>query len=148
MDQESRINEIRLAWRALDDNRSNEGWCTIPVSSGNWRYLKAGRHFPGNEEAILVGFTDARLPSADRLPNGRGFLVTVVDLGNDDRLKWVALQRRTSGSLDLFVMMVDDVISIPIKYASWTDEQILLSFLSRIRARHNYMRNEENLVFS
>jgi hypothetical protein len=41
-----------------------------PLALTGPRRLRAGRHFPGNEEALLVGFTSVHVPPAAQLPQG------------------------------------------------------------------------------
>ncbi len=55
MVQQSSINTLRAAWRALDGSAGESGWRTIPLEMKSNCRLLAGRYFPGNEEAILVG---------------------------------------------------------------------------------------------
>lgn len=64
---------LRQAWRALSCNGGGEGWRTIPIELDAPCRLLAGRHCPGDEEAIIVGFRGVRLPPDAHLPQGHGF---------------------------------------------------------------------------
>ncbi|MDD5320803.1 MAG: PD-(D/E)XK motif protein [Methylococcales bacterium] len=109
---QSKKEELLISWRALAGQTDKEGWSTIPVSTEIRCRVLAGRHYPGNEEAILFGFCAIRVPPVDQLPQGHGFLVSKVKPGEilGKSNIWIALSRQYSGSLDLFVTMADDVI--------------------------------------
>jgi hypothetical protein len=141
--------ELLATWRALGGTESNSGWQVIPISpDGPCRFL-AGRHFPGNEESLLVGFTAMRIPTAINLPQGRGFHVGTVSLsGREADRTWVALSREDSGSLDLFTMMATDVITTIQRYPKADEERIFDLFLSRIRAWQNFMRENREHILS
>src|SRR5688572_29231179 len=66
--------ELVAAWRALAGDQAAEGWRTIPIVPVGPCRLLAGRHFPGNEEALLW---DSRMSESLRLasyPRGGGSL--------------------------------------------------------------------------
>lgn len=135
-------DELLSAWRALGGSAgSAEGWSTIPLALTRPRRLRAGRHFPGNEEALLVGFDSVSVPPAAQLPQGQGFLVSQIDLGTDcSGTLWLALSRRTGGSLDMFTMMALDVIATLNAESTTGEERLFQRFLSRIRAWQDFMR--------
>ena len=116
MARQTEYDELISAWRALAGNASaGEGWRTIPLGAASQKRLRAGRHFPANEEALLVGFGSVQIPTALQLPQGRGFAVLEVDLGPDAfGRQWIALCRRAEGSLDMFTMMVDLISNLNI----------------------------------
>jgi hypothetical protein len=133
--------ELLAAWRALAGQIADEGWRTIPVALGGPCRLRAGRHFPGNEEALLVGFTSESVPPADQLPQGRGFLVSHADIEDEgESCRWIALRRQSAGSLDLFAMMVVDVVTTLAGLSRGKDGRTMQVFLSRIRAWQDFMR--------
>ncbi|MFZ5593734.1 MAG: PD-(D/E)XK motif protein [Pseudomonadota bacterium] len=144
---QSKGEELLAAWRALTGDPGVEGWLTIPVAHGGPCYLLAGRRFPGNEEALLVGFASVWVPPVDQLPQGRGFLVSKAALGGDaaDRV-WIALCRQAAGSLDLFAMMADDVVSTLENLRGADDERLFHIFLARIRAWQDFMRRGGDCV--
>lgn len=141
-------DELVAAWRALVGDAGCVGWRTIEVApAGNCR-LRAGRHFPGNEEAILVGFTAIQKPASIQLPQGQGFLVSWADLGAESEGRtWIALCKEDAGSLDLFATMADDVRST-LRTLRNADALVgLQAFLSRIRAWQEFMRRgADNLL--
>ncbi|MEO6829655.1 MAG: PD-(D/E)XK motif protein, partial [Acidobacteriaceae bacterium] len=93
-----------MAWSSLNANEEASGWRTIAVTRAGPCRLAAGRHFPGKEEALLVGFSDVSIPTAEKLPDGGGFNVERVDPFGDGAT-WLALSRKASGNIELFLTM-------------------------------------------
>ena len=58
------IDEIELSWSSLTDSPDATGWRSIAVSSPVHVALRAGRSFPGKEEALLVGFRHGTVPDS------------------------------------------------------------------------------------
>ncbi len=138
----ARLNEgISAAWRALDGESSDKGWRSIPVLAAGPCVLRAGRHFPGNLEALLAGFDGVALPHAERLPDGAGFVVSRMegDMEDDARL-WLSLSRHPSGDKGLFAVMVADVAEAIQFEASDDARRHLQVFLGRVRAWQEFMR--------
>lgn len=133
------IDEFILAWESLSGSSEEEGWRSIPVSPAGLCVLQAGRRFPGNEESLLAGFSAARIPVAEKLPEGRGFSVERVDPRGDGKT-WLALTRRESGSVELFTTMVCDVTGAMDAEAASGEERLLRVFLGRVRAWQEFMR--------
>ena len=135
------IEEISAAWRALSGHSEVEGWRSIHVNSTGPCTLMAARHFPGNEEALLVGFTKAKIPSADKLPSGYGFSVTRINLHeNTDNTSWLAVSRHESGNLELFAAMISDVVNSIVAVSDRDEDLVLKAILWRIRAWQEFMR--------
>ena len=133
--------ELRTAWRAQTEGSTiPEGWRTIPVATHLPVRIRAGRHFPGNEEALLVGFTSAIVPAATKLPEGRGFLVSRLDAidGSAD-VTWIGLSRLAPGSLEIFSAMAADILSSLSELHDAEGDQLLQCFLSRISAWQYFM---------
>lgn len=128
------------AWRALSGVRDLDGWQTIPVRAGNGCRFLAGRHFPGNEEALLVGFRDAHKPSDDLMPQGHGFLVTGAspDLSDGDWC-WLALSRKQEGNLELFEMMASDLVTLLSGLSDIDGHRLLEVFLARVATWQEFM---------
>lgn len=140
------LQGLRAAWRALAGG-SGEGWRTIPIGAIGRARVLAGRHLPGNEEAVLVGFADGRLPPADQLPKGHGFLVTTVNLAPDGGgLDWVGLSRQEAGGLELFAMMVTDVVETLAELHGTDPASLPMAFISRIRAWQDFMQRGDDGV--
>lgn len=149
MAQQTESEELLAAWRALAGPHEDEGWRTIPVALGGPCRLRAGRFFPGNEEALLVGFSSARVPAAAQLPQGRGFQISRADIDSEENsCEWIALRRQYAGPLDLFAMMAVDIISTLASLSDREDGRIVDAFLSRIRAWQEFMRRSDEGVLS
>lgn len=135
--------EIQDAWRALDQASASgtTGWKTIRISAAGPCQIRAGRRFPGNEEALLVGFRGVKLPKAEHLPTGRGFAVSEEDLGSEGGgLSWVALCRQTGGSRELFGVMAADLGRLLDSSRNDQEHLIFHAFLARIRAWQDFMQ--------
>jgi hypothetical protein len=131
---------LRQAWRALSCHGKGDGWHTIPIQLDAPCRLLAGRHCPGDEEAIVVGFRGVKLPPDAQLPQGHGFGVTKLS-GHalDGAYAWLALSRKIGGAIDLFAMMAGDVTRLLELYANLDEERFFQLFLSRIRAWQDFM---------
>ena len=146
---QSRKDELLIAWKAFDNNKTSEGWQTIPLSRSGPCRLFAGRHFPGNEEGLLIGFKSLNFSQFSQLPKGKGFVVSKADLGKEgDGIEWIVLTRQIGANLDLFILMVNDVISTLDSLSSASDEKIFTIFLSRIRAWQDFMRRDGQSVLT
>lgn len=133
------IDEFALAWDALSGDSGFGGWRSIPVAAAGSCALMAARRFPGNEEALLAGFSLARVPAAEKLPEGRGFEVSRADPHGDGKT-WLALTRKESGSVELFAEMVCDVAGALDAMSAEGEERILRALLSRVRSWQEFMR--------
>ena len=133
--------ELSAAWRALTgEDHDTDGWRTIPVAADLPVRVRAGRHFPGNTEALLVGFSSAQLRSATRLPEGRGFRVSLVDLKDaGDHVSWIALSRLGIGALEMFAAMSADILNAVALLRHAGEDRIIQSFLARIAAWQYFM---------
>lgn len=133
------IDDIRLTWASLRSSADTSGWRGMPLVALGACDVRSALHFPGGEEALLVGFSGQATPSASLLPQGVGFAVERVDQ-EDDGKAWLALTRNIHASLELFETMVGDIVSA-LADARTTDETRLMAvFLGRIRAWQEFMR--------
>lgn len=141
MAPQNRKEELLAVWRALSGNAGQVGWRTIQISHACTCRILAGRHFPENEEALLIGFASVHVLPADQLPQGRGFLVSRVNLGADmTDYTWLTLRRQSAGSLELFSMMSDDVLTMLEGLGSAGDDRLFNAFVARIRAWQEFMK--------
>lgn len=140
VDENSRL---LTAWRALDGYWSKNSWRTISIQmDGNCRVL-AGRYFPGNQEAILVGFCSVKVPNEKYLPQGQGFKVSRLEQNiiGDGNI-WIALNRLPAGNLEMFILMVEDLLNIVALNSNEAEEKVLEIFIGRIRAWQNFMTQD------
>lgn len=128
---------ILAAWRALSGDGTIQGWRSIAIADQQSPRLMAARHFPGNAEALLVGFENVVIPLAGALPSGTGFRVERVDTGRPGN--WLALVRQPTGGLDLFFRMVVDVVDTLTARDSLTEQRIFQLFIARTRAWQQFM---------
>lgn len=133
------IEEFAVAWQALSGNDGEEGWRCISVSPAGKCPILAARRFPGNEEAMLAGFLTAKAPPMETLPEGVGFEVAREDPYGDGKT-WIALTRKDSGSDKIFAEMVSDVAGAMDVVSESSEEAVMRSMLSRIRAWQEFMR--------
>lgn len=137
---------IESAWRALAGGEG-DGWRTIPVGSVATVRILAGRRLPGNEEAVLFGIDGFRRPSSDQLPTGRGFEVVRLALDHEDTsLRWIGISRQLPGSLDLFTMMITDIIDQLASLAGATSEELGHALLARVRAWQDFMQRGDGVL--
>jgi hypothetical protein len=99
----------------------------------------AARRFPGNEESILAGFSVAKVPPKEVLPEGAGFDVACEDPHGDGKT-WIALTRKDAGSKEMFAEMVCDVSGTMDSVSEAGEEAVLRAMLSRVRAWQEFMR--------
>lgn len=140
MVQQNNQNRLQSAWRALAGDGIGDGWRTIPIEIGGTCRLLAGRHFPDDKEAILVGFNSITVPSDDHLPRGRGFQVEKVTYkvpGITDT--WISLSRQAAGSIEMFARMAEDIMNMLCAYDHANDEELFKLFLYRIKAWQEFM---------
>lgn len=137
--------EIDVAWRALSGMGEEPGWRCIPISTLGTVTLRAGRHFPGNTEALLVGFAQPYSGNSSAFPQGNGFRVECVDLDVDGK-NWLALIRQPTASLELFTLMVEDVSSVLASRGTADEASLFQHFLGRIRAWQSFMKFGESAL--
>lgn len=133
--------DFLLAWSSLSGDDAEPGWRSIALPSAGPLDVRAGRRSPDNAEAVLVGFLTAKIPAADKLPEGRGFSVERADLEGAGK-RWIALSRKSAGSTDLFTAMVCDVIgALDDAVAADADEARLARVcIGRVGAWQEFMR--------
>jgi hypothetical protein len=134
------IEEFSIAWQALSGkDDGGAGWRCISVSPAGPCQIMAARRFPGNEEAILVGFRAVKAPPTEVLPEGVGFEVAREDPHGDGKT-WIALTKKYSGGEDMFAEIVCDVAGVIDMAAAAGEEAVLRAMLSRVRAWQEFMR--------
>lgn len=133
-------NEVKAAWKALSEIKESSGWQAVPVSSFGPCKVMAAKRFPENEDALLVGFELKSIPDFRQLPKGKGFRVESI---YDDRLgsdyRWIGLIKLDSGSSDIFLGMIRDILNILGEKKGLSQNSIFNVFLGRIRAWQEFM---------
>ncbi|MCS9556871.1 PD-(D/E)XK motif protein, partial [Pseudomonas aeruginosa] len=118
--------EILGVWRALPGNAATPGWRSIDLvqQTGSCR-IKAARHSPGNEEAVLVGFATTKIAPATQLPQGQGFRMERATLGETGgNHSWLAIVRQPAGSLELFAKVVSDIVHLLQSFSDSPEETL------------------------
>jgi Putative PD-(D/E)XK family member, (DUF4420) len=133
--------DFLLAWSSLSNDDAQPGWRSISLPSAGPIEVCAGRRSPGNAEAVLVGFNTAKIPFADKLPNGHGFSVERIDLEGAGNL-WIALSRNSAGNPELFTTMSCDVVgALDCAVTAGADEaQLARVCIGRVGAWQEFMR--------
>ncbi len=128
-------SELLLAWKALSGSSAIDGWRMINIDADISCKARAARHFPGNQEVLLLGFNDIKKLNDHSFPKGKGFSLSYADLGNiSEDLTWISLTRELIGSLDLFSKMSEDILSVLEKIKGSTQQTIFTIILARINA--------------
>lgn len=130
------------AWKAMSANASTPGWRSIDLvqQTGSCR-IKAARHTPGNEEAVLVGFATIKIAPAEKLPQGQGFRMERASLGElGGNYQWLAIVRQPAGSLELFATVVSDIVHLLQSFSDSPEEALYQRFLGRVRGWQEFMR--------
>lgn len=134
-------SEILGTWRALAGNLKTPGWRSIDLFKAGTCRVKLARHSPGNEEAILVGFSSAKMAPTSQLPQGQGFRMERAALGEaGSSQQWLAIVRQPAGSLELFAAVVADVAGLLDAPGEPPEEQLYQRLLGRVRGWQEFMR--------
>jgi len=133
--------DFLMAWSSLSGDDAEPGWRSIALPPSGPLDVRAGRRSPDNAEAVLVGFPTAKIPAADKLPEGQGFSVERADLEGAGKL-WIALSRKSAGSPELFAAMSCDVVgALDDAVAAGADEARLARVcIGRVGAWQEFMR--------
>ena len=134
------------AWRALDNSNSEEGWSTFAVSSTSAVLLLAGRHHPENQESLIVGFKQARLPKPSALPQCKGFALSVGQIERHGaNHSCLFLTRQPSASVELFTTIVGDLINV-VEGCGESEQAQLAALLGRVAAWQSFMSRDDDGV--
>ncbi|NWD74438.1 PD-(D/E)XK motif protein [Pseudomonas gingeri] len=128
-------------WRALSGNASTPGWRSIDLFQSGTCRVKAARHAPGNEEAILIGFSSAKIAPASQFPQGQGFRIERAASGDTAaEYQWLAIVRQPAGSLELFTAVVRDICGLLDASDSCSEDLVYQRLLGRVRGWQEFMR--------
>ncbi len=132
-------NELAIAWQALSSLDEKDGWRSIPLSVSRGVSLRAGRLYPTNVEALLIGFDQLTLPSERSLPKGKGFRIDKLALESGST-RWLALVRESVASLELFAMVAEDIVSVVASAYEASESAIFRLVMARISAWQEFMK--------
>jgi hypothetical protein len=135
----SESGQLLAGWRALAGGRG-QGWRTIEIATRAGVAVRAGRHHPGDHEAVLFGFKREIVPASSFLPTGNGFAVSRVDLdASASSPCWLALSRVGTADTELFAAMAEDVLNALTSLGEVHVETRLKTLLARITAWQDFM---------
>lgn len=140
MSPQSDAGTLHAAWRALNAVSDQPGWRSIPVEQEGQYILRAGRRFPENLEAVLVGFKGASMPPDAQLPKGNGFAVARADLEGESVRSWLAIYREPGADPAFFEMMVSDIRDLLKAKVGLEADSLVGAVLARIVAWQEFMR--------
>ena len=140
MSPQSDASTLHAAWRALDAASNQSGWRSIPVEQEGRYVLRAGRRFPENLEAILVGIKGASMPPDAQLPKGNGFAVARADIEGESGRSWLAIYREPGADPAFFEMMVSDIRDLLKAKAGLEADNLVGAVVARIVAWQEFMR--------
>ena len=133
--------EIEAVWRALSGNQSTSGWHSIELLATGSCRVRGARHSPGNEEAVLGGFSMTRIAPSSQLPQGRGFRMDRAALGDGGgNYQWLSITRQPAGGLELFAAVAADICGLVISLASSAEDIVYQRLLGRVRGWQEFMR--------
>jgi hypothetical protein len=136
------LNSVTLlsTWRALSSDASSPGWRTIDLFQKNGIRVKVAKHAPGNEEAVLIGFSEAKVAPTAQLPQGQGFRIERITLGNALDEYWLTIIRQPAGGLELFATVVTDVCGLLSAFTEESEQAVYQLLLGRVRGWQEFMR--------
>ncbi|MBY5314360.1 PD-(D/E)XK motif protein [Rhizobium leguminosarum] len=131
---------LARAWRALARQEAGEDWRFVHLTRMGAVSVEAGCHFPMGREALIVSFPGSWPVNPARLPEGKGFDVSVIagQVVFDGKTA-VALIRRPEGSPELFGIMVVDVLRTLEAAASTANRNVMEAFLERVKEWQAFM---------
>jgi len=137
-------DELEFAWKHLAaGDPHGQGWQTIPLSPDRSLHLLAGRRFPENQQALLVGFPGLRIARKDIPSESEGFYVESVTMPGSAGVAWLALTRKSGSGADLFHKMAAELAEIVHEHSASSIEKMFQSFVGRIRAWQEFMRKSK-----
>lgn len=134
-------SELFLAWSALSNADVDIGWRSISLQPTGGIDILAGRKSPENVEAVLFRFPAVSIRSVEKLPEGVGFSTAIVEFASANQM-YLALSRKSNGSIELFASMACDVINTMDEAVSSgvEDDRLASVCINRIAAWQEFMR--------
>ncbi|MFT4739618.1 MAG: hypothetical protein ACI9L9_000391 [Marivirga sp.] len=140
--------DVLSAWKALSGSYEDDGWRSIPIVKLDHCTVLAARKFPGNEEAILLDFTSARIQPTRLLPQSKGFKIEKSALATNDKTEQelLSLVRQPQGDLGLFSQMSSDIISTLSSSTDQSGERLYQLFLMRVKTWQEFMKKSQTCL--
>lgn len=143
-------DDVLSAWKALSGSYEDEGWRSIPIVNLDNCTILAARKFPGNEEAILLGFNSTRVQPTRLLLQSKGFKIEKSKFtpGTETEQDWLSIVRQPQGNLELFSQMVSDIISTLTDSVDQSGERLYQLLIMRVKAWQEFMRKSQTCLSS
>jgi hypothetical protein len=138
--------ELATSWRALRNPVGQERWRFVHIADGLGVSFEAGCYFPGARESLIVTFPTSLRGNQLRLPEGKGFDVSLLEQpeGLEGR-DGIALIRKPHGSRDIFLLMAVDVLRT-IRDLEDPPPTLVNVFLQRVREWQQFMGRSQRLL--
>lgn len=131
---------LAQAWRALARQEAAEEWRFVYITSMGAVSVEAGCHFPLAREALIISFPGSWPVNLARLPEGKGFDVShIAGEAVFAKKTAIALVRRPEGSLDIFAIMVADILRSLEVAARVAKRDVIQAFLERVKEWQAFM---------
>ncbi|PYF10384.1 putative PD-(D/E)XK family protein DUF4420 [Rhodobacter viridis] len=128
------------SWRALAKRDGESDWQFVHLTDVGPVAIKAGCHFPGGREALLVSFPGTVLADGGGLPEGKGFdVMPIKDTTQFAGRSAIGLVRRVEGSLDIFAVMAADVLRALDATSAKTPQALAKSLVGRVSEWQAFM---------
>ena len=136
---------LDIAWKALSSQPDSVKWAMIPVMQPSSFTAHAARKFPGDLEALIVEFPGSSISDSRRLPEGGGFeVVRPHTPATPSSTSAIALVRHPAGALEMFKVMVTDILTLLNRSRSLPANALVNRFLERVVAWQVFMQPPSN----
>lgn len=128
------------SWRALAKQDGDEKARYVHLTKIGDISVEAGCHFPLGQEGLVFCFPRAQSIDTARLPEGKGFDVSIADQdGSHFGATSIALIRKSEGSPDIFALLAVDILrTLEIAFDDGTQD-VLEAFFERLKEWQGFM---------
>jgi Putative PD-(D/E)XK family member, (DUF4420) len=139
----NQISEITKAWNVFRHQNSLKGWQVIPVTSLGRCKLLAAMGMPSLQEALFISFGDGILSHPHKLPDGKGFSLSISD---NDGCTWLEIAKTKDGQSDLFVTMLENLLIFLANTYEVSDSELFRLFINRLQCWQEFMSKKRGLL--
>lgn len=135
---------IARSWRALTQQLATEEWRLVHLCKIGEVSIEAGCQFPLGLESLILSFPARSSAGLDNLPDCKGFdFVRLKSYARFPGKTAIAIVRRTAGSLDLFAIMVIDILRTLEHATADVKRDLIIVFLDRVREWQAFMAQSQ-----
>ena len=128
------------SWRALSVRQGAEDWSFVHLTAFDQVSVEAGCHFPLGLEALIICFPKRWSVDSTKLPEGKGFDVSFVDVQSElHDSHAIALIRRPEGTSEIFAAVVVDILRVLDLAAEAGQREVLEAFIERVKEWQHFM---------